>query len=181
MDFAELWVKVAEEKLELDNDTEAHILMNNLKEEISGFRITKDELDLTENLCRKVETKGPDENFRSSLTYCRYVVEGGIPFSLRKLEELSVEPVVYIIHDFLSDKEAEECYEDSQEYTYTSNNADNIGESVEEENVVDVLGQNLGDRYENGLKLNQSFHIGLRFITYGNLIVKNFNKNKESM
>ena len=118
MKSAELWVKIAEEKqaLSYEEEEESKILQK-LKEEIEVFKLVEEGLQLYENLCKKLETTGHFENFRSSYTSCRYIQERGNPFLMRKLEEPNKDPVVNIIHDFLSKEEVDDILEKSENYS----------------------------------------------------------------
>ena len=107
MKAAQMWLTVAEEKLELFKDDTTREVVDITKEILAVHIIEQETHELSENLCKKLKTTVHEENFQSSSISCRFVQEGGIPFSLRKYEDLSVEPPVYLIHDFLSKQEAD--------------------------------------------------------------------------
>ena len=108
MEAAQMWLKVAEEKLELSSDVNTTELLDVTKEKVSFREIAKETREISENLCTKLKTTVHENNFKSSSISCRFVQEGGIPFSLRKFEDLSNEPKVYLIHDFFSKQEADQ-------------------------------------------------------------------------
>ena len=149
MKSAELWLGVAEEKLEMVTDEEAKKVLDNFKEEVSVHKITEEKLKLSEDLCKKLESTVHEENFQSSSISCRYVQEGAIPFSVRKLEELSVEPAVYRIHNFLSKKEADTFHKKAQKFEYLPSSLrdfEEIVHSKEQERFFEELGKTVSSR-----------------------------------
>ena len=114
----QMWLRVAEEKMELVNNDMNKELLDDVKAEVSLNKIIEDTFELSKNLCKKSITTVHEYNFKSSTISCRLVQEGGIPFSLRKFEELSMEPAVYLIHDFLSKKEADDFLKSFNYYEY---------------------------------------------------------------
>ena len=121
---ANMWLTVAEEKIKLVNNEVTKDLLKRTKVEVSVVDITREYIESTENLCTKLKTTVHEDNFKSSSISCRLVQEGGIPFSLQKIEELSVEPTVYLIHGFLSKKETDDFFTTSRNYKYSPNPGD---------------------------------------------------------
>ena len=149
MKSAELWLGVAEEKLELVHDEEAKKVLDNFRGEVSVHKITEEKLKLSEDLCKKLESTVHEENFQSSSISCRYVQEGEIPFSVRKLEELSVEPTVYRIHNFLSNKEADMFHKKAQKFEYLPSSLrdfEAIKHSKDQERFFEEIGKTVSAR-----------------------------------
>ena len=108
--FAQSWVGIAGEKYKqsstTDDTNEEYI--NDLKIEIQDYKIAEEGKEMFENLCKWSETGGHDETYKN-----RYVKEGNNPLVVKKLEELSKEPIVNVIHDFLTKEEVQDILNES--------------------------------------------------------------------
>ena len=102
---AELWVKMAEDKQALSYNNNDNEVLHLLKTEIEATNVFNEGYQLFKTLCKNLDTTGHYKIFKNSSTLCRYSQEGGNPLFIKKLEELSQEPIVNIIHDFLTKQE----------------------------------------------------------------------------
>ena len=134
---AESWLKVSEEKIPSyePNDTN-HVNLHDMKKKIEEFNIEDDEKKRFEKLCAKSKTTGDYKTFQNASTSCRYVQDGKNLLMVMKLEELSKEPKVNIVHDFLTNLEVEQFLKESANYDFDwapttgdSNDQDTYSES----------------------------------------------------
>ena len=72
--------------------------------------------------------------FRNSSTSCKLVQDGKNPLIRMKIEELSAEPVVQLVHDFISTKEIIELLKKMANYEFEI--APTTGEEEEEESLT---------------------------------------------
>ena len=153
MKSAELWLRVTEEKLGLVNDgnkyDDDYKNMELMKEEVDVYNHVKETIDLHDDLCKKLETTGHEENFKKGSISCKFVQDRGNPLSRRKLEELSVEPKVFVLHDFLLQEEVNEVVKKSKYYTYSKAPASN--------EITDILGDSNNEIH--GGRSCVSYHI----------------------
>ena len=154
MKSAELWLRVTEEKLGLVNDgnkyDEDYKNMELMKEEVDVYNHVKETIELHDDLCKKLETTGHEENFKKGSISCKFVQDRGNPLSRRKLEELSVEPKVVVLHDFLSQDEVDEVVRKSQYYTYSRIHSSAIFMDIPDE---------IKHHFTNNLRTCSSFNI----------------------
>eukprot|EP00092_Neocalanus_flemingeri_P007022 GFUD01007584.1.p1 GENE.GFUD01007584.1~~GFUD01007584.1.p1 ORF type:complete len:441 (+),score=100.57 GFUD01007584.1:37-1359(+) len=115
---SELWLKVSEEKYRNEQNDADYINFLDMKNRQEDLKAEFNEKEIHEKLCTKSETAGNHETFQNASTWCRYVQDGKNPLMVRKLEELSQEPIVQIVHDFLSNEEVEELLEKSANYDF---------------------------------------------------------------
>jgi hypothetical protein len=122
MDAAQSWAEIAEEKYEQSstNDDTTEEDLCDLKKDIQDYKVAEEGKVMFENLCKRLGTGGHDETFKNSSTSCRYVQEGKNPFFVKKLEELSKEPIVNVIHDFLTKEEVQDVLNESAGYKFKS-------------------------------------------------------------
>ena len=120
-DTAQSWVEIAQEKyLQSSTNDITEEAIHDLKMEIRDAKIYEEGIQMFENLCKRLETAGDDETFKNSSTSCRYVHEGRNPLFVKKLEELSKEPIVNVIHDFLTKEEVQDVLNESAGYKFKS-------------------------------------------------------------
>ena len=118
-DAAQSWVQIAEEKnSQSSNKDTSEAAIHVLKMEIGDSKIDEEGKRMFENLCKRLETAGHDETFKNSSTSCRYAQEGDNPLFIKKLEELSKEPIVSVIHDFLTEEEVKDILNESTKYKF---------------------------------------------------------------
>ena len=70
---AEMWLKVAEEKIKLVNNELTKGMLESTKVDVSVVDITREYLKSTENLCLQLKTTVHEDNFKSSTVSCRRV------------------------------------------------------------------------------------------------------------
>ena len=127
-DAAQSWVEIAEEKyLQSSTNDITEVALHDLKMVICDAKIDEEGNQMFENLCKRLETAGHDETFKNSSTYCRYAQEGDNPLFIKKLEELSKEPIVSVIHDFLTEEEVKDILNKSAQYKFEP--APTVGEN----------------------------------------------------
>eukprot|EP00090_Calanus_glacialis_P002770 TRINITY_DN12060_c0_g1_i1.p1 TRINITY_DN12060_c0_g1~~TRINITY_DN12060_c0_g1_i1.p1 ORF type:complete len:332 (-),score=79.90 TRINITY_DN12060_c0_g1_i1:28-897(-) len=127
-DAAQSWVEIAEEKyLQSSTNDITEEAIHDLKTEICDAKIDEEGNQMFENLCKRLETAGHDETFKNSSTSCRYAQEGDNPLFIKKLEELSKEPIVSVIHDFLTAEEVNDILNKSAKYKFDP--APTVGEN----------------------------------------------------
>ena len=130
-DAAQSWVDNAEEKNSPSSNNDAtEEAIHVLKMEIGDSKIDEEGKRMFENLCKRLETAGHDETFKNSSTSCRYAQEGDNPLFIKKLEELSKEPIVSDIHDFLTEKEGNDILNKSAQYKFEP--APTVGEKADD-------------------------------------------------
>ena len=111
---AELWLKIAEEKYGKNKESDTiEMEMLDIKKEIHDFKSEENQMKRFQKLCTKSETTGHYQTFKNASTRCRYVQDGKNPLFNLKIEELSQEPIVYVIHDFLSKEEVKDILKKS--------------------------------------------------------------------
>ena len=135
-DAAQSWVEIAEEKISQSSNNDAtEEAIHDLKVDINDSKIDEEGKRMFENLCKRIETAGHDETFKNSSTSCRYAQEGNNPFFIKKLEELSKEPIVSVIHDFLTEKEVKDILNKSAQYKFEP--APTVGENDDDDKYSD--------------------------------------------
>ena len=137
---AQLWIKVAEEKLHFTKYETPIDLLDITKEKVSIYNIAKEIHEVIETLCKQLRTTVHEDNFKSSSIPCRFVQEDGIPFLLRKFEDLSEDPQVYLIHDFFSKQEADDFMKSIENVKYAPNIV-KLSTYVPQDDEKDPLGE----------------------------------------
>jgi hypothetical protein len=105
---AELWVTVAgRNHIEFitKNDSN-HVKLLELKEKINYEKQYEVAQERFEKLCSKKEVTMDYEVFRNPS--CRYEQDGKNILLMMKIEEMNEDPIVNIVHDFLSIREVDE-------------------------------------------------------------------------
>ena len=81
---------------------------NEIRNDIHQARVEEEAKEKFEKLCKSQTLKLNQMYFEKSFTFCKYMFEDKNVLMKYKVEELSPEPKVFIVHDFLSEYEITE-------------------------------------------------------------------------
>ena len=112
IEAAEKWLEIAKDKSKDSNHGE---VVDEFARNIEDKKSKKKGQYLFKRLCKSLITKVDRDAFLNSSVRCRFVQEGANPLNIRNVEELSREPEVYLVNDFLSSKEEEFLLKGSEE------------------------------------------------------------------
>ena len=104
IEAAEKWLEIAKNK---SKDIHQDEVLDDFAKNIEDIKSDKKGQYLFKTLCKSPITIVDEEAFLNSSVSCRFIQEGANPLNIRRVEELSREPEVYLVNDFLSSKEVE--------------------------------------------------------------------------
>ena len=114
------------------NDREDYFA--DLRQRIKERRFEEDTKRKFEKLCSYENGTMNLATFRNASTSCKLVQDGKNPLIRMKIEELSAEPVVQLVHDFISTEEIKELLKKMSKYEFEI--APTTGEEDEEESLT---------------------------------------------
>ena len=115
---ADMWLSEAQKTKDYKNSSSSHRQFNDLQNKIEETKQTEDEMERFEKLCSVKKTSGFFKTFQNATTRCRYISDGKNPLVVMKLEELSQEPIVNVIHNFLTAEEVNTFLLQSLKYNF---------------------------------------------------------------
>ena len=146
VEATESWLIVAEENYEQFEDTHADSLkLIELKKEIKERKDDEGEMTRFEKLCAHSELTGNHEMFKNASTSCRYMQYGENRLVRMKIEEFSHEPIVQLIHDFLTTDEVQEVLKQSANLDFSA--APVVDNNNEDDDVDEYASGRLANSY----------------------------------
>ena len=107
---------------------------SDVRQKIKEGRFDEDVKRKFEKLCAYENGTMNYATFKNSSTSCKLVQDGKNPLIRMKIEELSAEPVVQLVHDFVSKEEIEELLKKMSQYEFEI--APTTGEEEEEDSLT---------------------------------------------